>query len=194
MVNKTGIGLKQEQIEEIDKQRNFLFSNNILKKRAICAEIGVWRGWFSRRVLNELSPKKLYLIDPYILEPWDTPRVHASKGNQSKLNKIASDIINSFKQHSNVTFYHKKSQDVASEFLDKYFDWIYIDGDHRYEFVKKDLELYGPKIKTGGLIVGDDYIWKKNNPIKRALHEFLERKTFELIEIKNNQFIIKKTK
>jgi cephalosporin hydroxylase len=37
------------------------------------------------------------------------------------------------------------------------FDWIYIDGDHHYEAVLQDLELYFPKVKVGGYIVYDDY-------------------------------------
>jgi methyltransferase family protein len=37
-----------------------------------------------------------------------------------------------------------------------YFDWIYVDGDHQYEAVKKGLESYLPKVKPGGFITGDD--------------------------------------
>ena len=38
-----------------------------------------------------------------------------------------------------------------------YFDWIYIDGNHTYEYVKQDLEGYRPKVKPGGYMAGDDY-------------------------------------
>jgi hypothetical protein len=37
---------------------------------------------------------------------------------------------------------------------------VYIDGNHRYEAVKEDILLYGPKVVTGGCICGHDY----NNP------------------------------
>lgn len=36
-------------------------------------------------------------------------------------------------------------------------DFVFIDGNHQYEFVKKDIELYWPKIKPGGILTGDDY-------------------------------------
>jgi hypothetical protein len=31
-----------------------------------------------------------------------------------------------------------------------------VDGDHSYEGVKKDIELFLPKMRSGGLIAGDD--------------------------------------
>ncbi len=31
-------------------------------------------------------------------------------------------------------------------------DYLFIDGDHRYEGVKKDFEMYGPLVKKGGVI------------------------------------------
>jgi len=41
---------------------------------------------------------------------------------------------------------------VLKEFDDSYFDWIYIDGRHEYDVVKKDLELSDLKVKLGGFI------------------------------------------
>lgn len=37
------------------------------------------------------------------------------------------------------------------------FDWIYIDGDHEYEGVKRDTELAWPLLNEGGVMVWDDY-------------------------------------
>ena len=36
-------------------------------------------------------------------------------------------------------------------------DWIYVDGNHLYEFVRADLELSLRKARRGGFITGDDY-------------------------------------
>ena len=46
---------------------------------------------------------------------------------------------------------------VAPEILkDQFFDVIFIDADHRYEFVKGDVTRLLPKLKPGGIICGDD--------------------------------------
>lgn len=46
---------------------------------------------------------------------------------------------------------------VAPEVLrDGFFDVIFIDADHRYEFVKGDVQRFLPKLKPGGIICGDD--------------------------------------
>ena len=57
----------------------------------------------------------------------------------------------------NIKVIKSKSQDCHELVLDRYYDFIYIDGDHSYEAVKRDIELYLPKLKKGGLIAGHDY-------------------------------------
>jgi hypothetical protein len=52
------------------------------------------------------------------------------------------------------------SFDVARDFPSEYFDFVYIDADHTYEGVKRDLHDWYPKVKTGGLFCGHDYVNK----------------------------------
>ena len=41
---------------------------------------------------------------------------------------------------------------------DQTLDIVYIDGDHSYEGVKRDLDAAGRKVKKGGIIIVNDYI------------------------------------
>lgn len=86
------------------------------------------------------------------------------------------------------------SDEIVDDFEDSYFDWIYVDGNHLYEFVKQDLELYYPKVKDGGYITGDDYgsegWW--DNGIQKAVDEFVSHRPEVSFEAKGTQFIIRK--
>ena len=57
---------------------------------------------------------------------------------------------------------HRKdfSYNVVPNLPDNYFDFIYIDGEHGYEAVKKDLTMCLPKLKNGGMVAGHDYSYK----------------------------------
>mgnify|MGYP003137834580 CR=1 FL=1 len=45
---------------------------------------------------------------------------------------------------------------LAHEDIEGHFDAVFIDGNHSYEYVKKDLENYLPKVKEGGIIALHD--------------------------------------
>ena len=49
-------------------------------------------------------------------------------------------------------------------------DFVYIDGNHDYEFVLKDLETWFTKVKPGGIIFGDDYL--RPYGVSKAVNEF----------------------
>ncbi len=49
------------------------------------------------------------------------------------------------------------SDEASRKFEDDFFDFVFIDGRHAFEFVKNDIESWYPKVKDGGLIGGHDY-------------------------------------
>ena len=49
------------------------------------------------------------------------------------------------------------SVEALESFPDEYFDWIYIDAQHTYEGVKRDIGVARRKVKADGLLVFNDY-------------------------------------
>jgi len=166
------------------------------------AEIGVYAGDFSEEILHIVKPAKLGLIDPWIHETSEQYK-HAwyggrAQGGQEEMDALHKVVLTRFRRQiraGQVSVHRGYSSEVCKEFPDGYFDWVYIDGNHFYEFVKSDLELYYTKVKRGGYITGDDYKigdWWEGG-VKAAVDEFVESKPVELVEIRNGQFILKKT-
>lgn len=50
-------------------------------------------------------------------------------------------------------------------------DFVWIDADHAYVQVKRDIENYAPLIKKGGFIGGHDYSAEGSNTVWRAVYE-----------------------
>jgi hypothetical protein len=55
------------------------------------------------------------------------------------------------------TLMRSSAPEAALEIADASIDCLFIDGDHRYEAVMEDLIALFPKVREGGLLVGDDY-------------------------------------
>ena len=69
-----------------------------------------------------------------------------------------------------------KSQDVLPLLADKSFDVIWIDGDHRYDGVKYDIEQAKRLITSGGLICGHDYEATHSDVVRAVDEIFPKRK------------------
>lgn len=51
----------------------------------------------------------------------------------------------------------KTSIEAAKLYEDNSLDFVCIDADHSYKFVKEDILAWLPKVKSGGVLGGDDY-------------------------------------
>lgn len=85
--------------------------------------------------------------------------------------------IDLFDEFYNIEFMLGSSDDLVNEFEDESFDMIYIDGDHTYDQVCKDIDNYLPKVKNGGFIGGHDYHPDAWPDVVRAVNERFEHPT-----------------
>ncbi|WP_299526761.1 class I SAM-dependent methyltransferase [Winogradskyella sp.] len=178
--------------------RNFLLDK--MPKYSICAEIGSWLGDFSRRIMDRTAPKKLYLIDPYLyISEYQKAWYGGMIGSQKKMDEVYNYIVDKFKKEINnkqLEIKRNFSSEALSTFPNDSLDWVYIDGNHTYDYVKKDLNISWNKVKIGGFITGDDYnvVGWWDNGVTIAVDEFIKLnedfigKTY----IKGTQFIIEK--
>ena len=162
------------------------FALNEIKENNICAEIGVWRGDYSARILKK-NPKELHLIDPWVHQKYDW--VKWAKGKN--VIRAYTYVLNRFSRIKNVSIHRKNSTEI--NFGEEYFDWVYIDGDHSYNSVVKDLNHWWPQIKVKGFLCGDDYGWshKLTQGPKPAVDEFVKKHDLKL-KLHHNQFVIQK--
>ena len=167
----------------IGDTRDYLF-DIILPKNCICAEIGVYRGVNSDRIINLSNPKELYLIDIWSI--FGNYKKHLSDEKAYIiLNETRNNykyIKDKYKDNKNIKIIKEDSVKTSKQFEDNYFDWVYIDAAHDYESVKKDIDNWWPKVKKNGYLCGHDYELK--NPgiieVKRAVDEFIKSNNLEL--------------
>lgn len=70
----------------------------------------------------------------------------------------------------------------AKKFADNSVDFCYVDADHSYEGVRKDLHAWWPKIKSGAYFGGDDYT--KGWPgVCKAVNEFFAERNIAVTKI-----------
>uniref|UniRef100_A0A6H1ZIS5 Putative methyltransferase n=1 Tax=viral metagenome TaxID=1070528 RepID=A0A6H1ZIS5_9ZZZZ len=146
------------------------------KKDLIGAEIGVDRGLNALNILENLDIKKLYLIDPYtIYKNLVNIGCNLTEEQCVSIEKEAHDRL---EKYSDKIVWIKDLSENAVDKIPDELDFVYIDGNHRYEYTKKDLELYYPKVKDGGLLGCHDYDYLDT---AKAIDEF-----FGNLHIKHN--------
>ena len=151
-----------------------------LPKNGNVAEIGVDKGDFSRVILDQSNPKKLILIDPWI-EMLDIKQVQSE--HQEKYNSV----VKMFGGDDRVNIIKKSSVDALFDIAEASLDWIYIDGDHKYEGCLQDLQHYTTKVKEDGYICGHDWVTspKKGFGVNEAVTEFIKDTGFILCGLTN---------
>ena len=144
--------------------------NKFNSKSLTGVEIGVFDGYNALSILKNLKINKLYLVDPYVVYEDQlnlmNERVRwAEKKSKRRLKRQRSKIIRI-----------KKFSSEAINDLPDNLDFVYIDGNHDYEYVKEDIEKYYEKLREGGVLAGHDIengFTEIHDGVVRAFMEFV---------------------
>lgn len=130
-----------------------LFNKLGLKGRG--AEIGVQTGVYSQTLRQSWEGRELYLIDRWKFDPGYKDIANIPDEEQKENYMI---VVEKFIDDDSVQIIRKDSLEAAKQFPDEFFDWLYLDADHSLEGCANDLRAWYPKLKTGGIFAGHDYI------------------------------------
>jgi len=127
-------------------------------------EVGTFAAGFAERILQRTSIKKLICIDPYV--SYDA---YKDLMNSVDLEHVFFDAQQRLAPyHSRYEFMRQPSIEAAALYSDSSLDFVYIDGNHSYSYVLDDLNAWWPKVRLGGMIVGDDAYDNLDNPARNA--------------------------
>ena len=153
-----------------------------LPKRGVVAEIGVFAGDFAAKILEIVRPLQLVLVDWWKPGPVAQGNVRTTgpENYRRVLDRFAAPIA-----RGQVVVVCQDSSDAARQFDDEHFDWIYIDADHSYTGVARDLAAWRTKVKWSGFILGHDYCEPADRDygVVRAVNDVVARGELELVGV-----------
>lgn len=132
----------------------FLYENaKSLPKNNVIIEIGSWKGRSTICLgmgTRDGKGTTIYAIDPHkgssehirLFGKVDTYREFRSNIKSAGIEKFVTPII--------------KTSEAAAKDFHRQVNFVFVDGAHEYEYVRKDYELWFPKIVNGGIIAFHD--------------------------------------
>lgn len=117
----------------------------------IMVEIGSWQGESTAIFAFYLNLTKIYAVEPFI-QNYD-PNLFVA---QQPMDIAEGNFKEQIERFSNIEHLRMTSEQALLKFECQSVDFVYIDGDHRYEFVKQDILGWVPKLKPKCYIGGHD--------------------------------------
>lgn len=150
--------------------------SDMAEKRMAIVELGSFRGR-STKALAMSTPGTIYAIDHFGSGPTNgldiPPDLH-----EAFMSNLWSEIV-----RGRVVTMRMDTIRAASLLSSVGFmaDMVFIDADHQYESVSKEIDAYLPLVSKGGVISGHDYSAGWPGVVKAVDERFPNRKTVDAI-------------
>ena len=148
----------------MSKRHPDFFRNNLVQQikeefpEGKAVEIGTFKGSFSNVILSNWEGT-LYMVDPW--RALGAEYIDASNHyyHQEAYSETMSNIRG---MEERGIMIRALSNQAVELFPNESLDFIYIDANHAYDYVKEDMEIWWPKLKRGGYFAGHDYLGLEN--------------------------------
>ena len=159
----------------------------------IGCEVGVFKGVLSAKLLAKFSSLTMYMVDSYL--PNSSVRSISKSKNpmQSQMNLLQTAVTDTLPFEDRRIVLVGKSVQVARLVEDGSLDFVFIDANHACPVVTKDINAWYPKVRSGGLVSGHDYMINhppNKNRVKKAVDKFVKEHNYEVtVEVTNWWFV-----
>ncbi len=145
-----------------EDERRIFFPKMLTEQKILGSglEIGVFRAWHAKLILDNWPGKRYFGVDPFkdlkycrdgVCVNYNNFTVHSWES----IRKTAQEELKPYGDRA--VLLETDSLTASKEFPDNCLDWVYVDGRHHYEGVKEDIEVWVDKIRPGGIMAGHDY-------------------------------------
>jgi hypothetical protein len=123
----------------------------IFPKDAVGAEIGVFKGEFTRHILDRTRPRELHLIDVWwklygeTYPDWGAYTDFGRLATREAF-EMAQAAVRGHDRRRVAVFHVENDLECLSRFPNGHFDWVYLDSSHDYDQTLKELELLDRKL------------------------------------------------
>lgn len=153
--------------------------------KLIGCEIGVCLGFTTESFAKQIpNLDTLYAVDNYpSFIDWNG--VDINEDRQKLMKEYAYNKLKIFDKK--IKLIYNTSEEFSKTIEDNSLDFIFIDGDHSYSGVSRDLKNFFPKMKSGSLFGGHDYYLES---VQKALIDFFGNRFKEIQNVENNAWFI----
>jgi len=168
------IGMQNINIRQREEIGNLLNALGYSKG----AEVGVQYGKFARIILSSWGGH-LTMVDAWKEFSKEEYVDLANVSELTHLRNMAWAVENVQPFIGRYEIVRALSYEAANRHADKSLDFVYLDADHSYAGVMKDLKAWSPKVRNGGMMCGHDYLDAKipegDFGVKSAVLDFFGR-------------------
>lgn len=120
-------------------------------------EVGTEQGKFAEEICKANPEVKLFCVDP-----WQSYARYKDIRSQGKLDAYYEEAKTRLAPY-NCQLVRKTSMDAVKAFTDELIDFVYIDGNHDFEYVVNDVIYWTKIVRPGGIVAGHDYRKEERN-------------------------------